>query len=69
MFLGPAHMGKSYLGCRDRSNNLFCSHGEMLSHLLGEVSHCDVDSVKCKQKVFPLSRKVCSYVRKNYHGP
>ena len=30
----------------------------MFSRLPGKVSRCDVDFVKCKQKVFPLSEKV-----------
>ena len=37
---------------------LFCSYGEMFSRLPGKVSRGDVDFVKCKQKVFPLSGKV-----------
>ena len=37
---------------------LFCSCGEMFSRLPGKVSCYDVDFVKCKQKVFPLSGKV-----------
>ena len=37
---------------------LFCSYGEMFSCLPGKVSRGDVDFVKCKQKVFPLSGKV-----------
>ena len=55
-------MGRSYLGCQKNIYTgqimLFCSHGEMFSRLLGKVSRCDVNFVKCKQKVFPLSRKV-----------
>ena len=60
--LGPVHMGRSYLGCRENISTgqimLFCSYGEMFSRLSGKVSRCDVDFVKCKRKVFPLSGKV-----------
>ena len=34
----------------------------MFSRMPGKVSRCDVDFVKCKQKVFPLS--VCVHMRK-----
>ena len=37
---------------------LFCSYGEMFSRLPGKVSRCDVDFVKCNQKVFSPSGKV-----------
>ena len=37
---------------------LFCSYADMFSRLPGKVSRGDVDFVKCKQKVFPLSGKV-----------
>ena len=37
---------------------LFCSYGEFFSRLPGKVSRCNVDFVKCKQEVFPLSGKV-----------
>ena len=60
-------MKRSYLGCRENISTgqtiLFCSYGEMFSRLPGKVSRCDVDFVKCKQKVFPLSGKVCSSKR------
>ena len=55
-------MGRSCLGCREKISIgqiiLFCSYGEMFSCLPDKVSRCDVDFVKCKQKVFPLSGKV-----------
>ena len=55
-------MGRSYLGCRENISTgqimLFCSYGEIFSRLPGKVSSCDVDFVKCKQKVFSLSGKV-----------
>ena len=41
---------------------------EMCSHLQGKVSRCDVDFVKCKQKVFPLSGKAVFIWDKNYLG-
>ena len=41
---------------------------EMFSRLPGKVSRCDVDFVKCKQKVFPLSGKVVFIWDKNYLG-
>ena len=67
--LGPVHMGRSYLGCRENISTgrimLFCSYGEMFSRLPGKVSCCDVDFVKCKQKVFPLSEKVVFIWDKN----
>ena len=47
---------------------LFCSYGEMFSRLPGKFSRCDVDFVKCKQKVFPLSRKVVFIWDRNYLG-
>ena len=47
---------------------LFCLYGEMFSRLPGKVSRCDVDFVKCKQKVFPLSGKVVFIWDKNYLG-
>ena len=60
--LGPVHLGRSYLGSRENISTgqimLFCSYGEMFSPLPGKVSRGDVDFVKCKQKVFPLSGKV-----------
>ena len=61
--LGPVHMGRSCLGCRENISTgqiiLFCSYGrEMFSRLPGKVCRCVVDFVKCKQKVFPLSGKV-----------
>ena len=60
--LGLVHIGRSYLDCRENISTgqimLFCSHGEMFSRLPGKVSCCDVDFVKCKQKVFPLSGKI-----------
>ena len=52
----------------DRSNNVVCSYGEMFSRLPGKVSRGDVDFVKCKQKVFPLSGKVVFIWDKNYLG-
>ena len=59
--LGPVHMGRSYLGSQENISTsqimLFCSYGEMFSRLPGKVSRGDVDFVKCKQKVFPLSGK------------
>ena len=61
-------MGRSYLGCRENISTgqiiLFCSYGQMFSRLLGKVSRCDVDFVKCKQKVFRLAEKLCSYETK-----
>ena len=55
-------MGRTCLGCRENISTgqiiLFCSYGEMFSRLPGKVSRYDVDFVKCKQKVFPLSGKV-----------
>ena len=70
--LGPVHMGRSYLGCRENISTgqimLFCSYGEMFSRLLRKVSRCDVDFVKCKQKVFPPSGKVVFIWDKNYLG-
>ena len=54
-------MGRSYLGSRENVSTgqmLFCSYGEMFSRLPGKVFRGDVDFVKCKQKVFPLSGKV-----------
>ena len=47
---------------------LFCSYGEMFSRLPSKVSRCDVNFVKCKQKVFPLSEKVVFTWGKNYLG-
>ena len=47
---------------------LFCSYGDMSFRLPGRVCRCDVDFVKCKQKVFPLSGKVVFIWGKNYHG-
>ena len=62
-------MDRSCLGCRENISTgqiiLFCSCGEMFSRLPGKVSRCDVDFVKCKQKVFPLlAGKLCSYETK-----
>ena len=55
-------MGGSYLSCRENiltgEINLFCSCGEMFSRFPGKVSCCDIDFVKCKQKVSSLSGKV-----------
>ena len=69
---GPVHMGRSYLGCRENISTgqimLFCLYGEMFSRLPGKVSRCDVDFIKCKQKVFPLSGKVVFIWDKNYLG-
>ena len=63
-------MGRSYLGSRENISTgqimLFCSYGEMFSRLPGKVSRGDVDFVKCKQKVFPLSGKVVFIWHKNY---
>ena len=60
--LGPVHMGRSCLGCRENISTgqiiLFCSYGEMFSRLPDKVSRCDIDFVKCKQKVFLLKGKV-----------
>ena len=50
----------------DRSNNVHME--EMFSRLLGNVSRCDVDFVKGKQKIFPLSGKVVFIWDKNYLG-
>ena len=47
---------------------LFSSNGQMFSRLPGKVSRCDVDLVKCKRKVFPLSGKVMFIWDKNYLG-
>ena len=38
----------------------------MFFRLSGNVSRCDVDFVKCKQKVFSLSRKVLFIWDRNY---
>ena len=63
-------MGRSYLGSRENILTgqimLFCSYGEMFSRLPGKVSRGDVDFVKCKQKIFPLSGKVVLIWDKNY---
>ena len=65
-------MGRSYLGSRENISTgqimLFCSYGEMFSRLPGKVSRGDVDFVKCKQKVFPLSGKVVFIWDKDYLG-
>ena len=65
-------MGRSYLGSRENiligQIMLFCSYGEMFSRLPGKLSRCDVDFVKCKQNVFPLSGKVVFIWDKNYLG-
>ena len=65
-------MGRSYLGCRENISTgqimLFCSYGELFSRLPGKVFRCDVDVLKCKQKVFPLSGKVVFIWDKNYLG-
>ena len=70
--LGLVHIGRSYLDCRENISTgqimLFCSHGEMFSRLPGKVSCCDVDFVKCKQKVFPLSGKIVFIWDKNDLG-
>ena len=65
-------MGRSHLGSRENISTgqimLFCLYGEMFSRLPGKVSRGDVDSVKCKHKVFPLSGKVVLIWDKNYLG-
>ena len=64
-------MGRSYLGCRENISTgqiMFCSYGEMFFRLPGKVSRCDVDFVKCKQKVFSLSGKVVFIWDKNFLG-
>ena len=67
-------MGRSYLDSRVNISTfqimllLFCSHGEMFSLLPRKVSPGDVDFVKCKQKVFPLSGKVVFTWDKNDLG-
>ena len=65
-------MGRSYLGSRENISTgqimLFCSYGEMFSRLPGKVSRGDVDFVKCKPKVFPLSGKVVFIWDTNYLG-
>ena len=65
-------MGRSYLGSRENISTgqimLFCSYAEMFSRLPGKVSRGDVDFVKCKQKVFPLSGKVVFIWDKNDLG-
>ena len=65
-------MGRSYLGSRENISTgqivLFCSYGEMFSRLPGKVSRGDVDFVKCKRKVFPLSGNVVFIWGKNYLG-
>ena len=65
-------MGRSFLGCRENISTgqimLFCSYGEMFSRLPGKVSRCDVDFVKCQQKVFPRSGKVVFIEDKYYLG-
>ena len=70
--LGPVHMDRSYLGSRENISTgqimLFCSYREMFSRLPGKISRGDVDFVKCKQKVFPLSGKVVFIWDKNYLG-
>ena len=40
----------------------------MFSRSPGKVSRCDVDFVRCKQKVFPLSGKVMFIWDRNYIG-
>ena len=45
-----------------------CSYGEIFSRLPGKISRCDVNFVKCKQKVFPLSGKVVFLLDKNNLG-
>ena len=66
-------MGRSYLGSRENISTgqimLFCSYGKMFSRLPGKVSRGDVDFVRCKQKVFPLSGKVVFIRDKNDLGP
>ena len=46
--------------------NIMLQH--MSSRLPGKVCRCDVNFVKCKQKVFPLSGKVAFIWDKNYLG-
>ena len=66
-------MSRTYLGCRENISTgqiiLFCSYawGNVFA-LSGEVSRCDVGFVKCKQKVFSLSRKAVFIRDKNYLG-
>ena len=70
-FLGPVHVGRSYLGSRENISTgqiMFCSYVEMFSRLPDKVSRGDVDFVKCRQKVFPLSGKVVFIWDKNYLG-
>ena len=53
----------------DRSNNFVLSScEEMLFRLPGDVFCCDVNFVKCKQNVIPLSRKVVFIWDKNFVG-
>ena len=66
--LGPVHMGKSYPGYREKFSTsqilLFCSRGETLSHLPGNVSGCDVALnmnwiVSDTTKSYPAKRESC----------
>ena len=52
----------------DRSNNVVLFIWRNVFPLTGKVSHGDVDFVKCKQKVFPLSGKVVFIWDKNDLG-
>ena len=65
-------MEKTFLGWQKSISAsqiiLFKEFGEMFSCLPGKVSSCDVDFLKCKQKVFPLSEKVTFIWDKNDLG-
>ena len=52
----------------DRSNNVVLFIWRNVFPLTGKVSRGDVDFVKCKQKVFPLSGKFVFIWDKNYLG-
>ena len=52
----------------DRSNNVVLFIWRNVFRLPGKVSLGDVDFVKCKQNVFPLSGKVVFIWDKNYLG-
>ena len=58
------HMGRSYLGYRKNISTgqiiLFCSYWKMFSRLPGKVPRCDVDFVKCKQKLCSYGTKIIS---------
>ena len=52
----------------DRSNNVLFIGRNVFPLTVGKISRCDVDFVKCEQKVFPLSGKVVFICDENYLG-